>query len=503
MGRIEKQEEIEVERLIPYANNAKKHDEAQVSKIAASIREFGFLSPCLIDKDFNIIAGHGRVLAAQKLGLEKVPCVFIEGLTEAQRKAYILADNRLSELSEWDMELVNLELENLQEMDFDISLTGFELMEPEEEPEEIEEDEIPEEVEERVKPGDIWKLGGHRLICGDCTDTNTIDRTMDGAVADLVFTDPPYGMKKEIDGILNDNLNEADLLDFNRQWIPLTFGALKDTGCWYCWGMDEPLMDIYSAILKPMKKANQLVIRNFITWAKHSSRGVNWEGALSYPRETEKCWFVMKGQDWNNNNAEFFNTKYQRILDYLQGEAEKAGIKPKDIYKICGVHMYSHWFTRSQFAIIGEKYYKQLGEAFPGLFEMPYDKLRNMLGEDSDPNAALKPYFDNRATDNFGDIGLTDVWRIPATSNAEREGLDHASPKPIALCCRAIHASSRPGEIVLDVFGGSGSTLIACEQLDRRCYMIELDPHYCDIILARWEKFTGEKAERIEEDATC
>lgn len=498
MAEIVKQEEIEVGKLIPYANNAKKHDEAQVTKIAASIREFGFLSPCLIDKDYNIIAGHGRVLAAKKLGLEKIPCVFIEGLTEAQRKAYILADNRLSELSEWDMDLVELELESLAEMDFDISLTGFELMEPEPEEQEILEDEIPEEVEERVKPGDIWKLGAHRLICGDSTDVYTYDRLMAGEVADMVFTDPPYGMKKEKDGVLNDNLNEDDLLEFNRQWISLTFGALKDTGCWYCWGIDEPLMDIYSAILKPMKRANQLVIRNFITWAKHTCRGINWDGALAYPRETEKCWFVMKGQDWNNNNAEFFDTKFTRILEYMQEQAEKAGIKPRDIPKVCGVHMYSHWFTRSQFTIIPEKHYKKLGEAYPGCFTKPYGELRNLLGESNDPTVELKPYFDNRTDNPVGDIGLTDVWRFAPATNAEREGIDHATPKPIALCARGIHASSQEGEICLDAFGGSGSTLIACEQLNRRCYMIELDPHYCDVILARWEKFTGEKAEREE-----
>lgn len=494
MGEIVKQEEIEVSRLIPYVNNAKKHDEAQVTKIAASIREFGFLSPCLIDKEYNIIAGHGRVLAAKKIGMDKVPCVFIEGLTEAQRKAYIIADNRLSELSDWDMEMVNMELESLVDMDFDISLTGFELMETKPEEEEIIEDEIPDEVEERVKPGDIWELGEHRLVCGDSTDVLVLDKLMDGETADMVFTDPPYGMKKECDGVLNDNLNFDDLLEFNRQWIPLVFGALKDTGCVYIWGIDEPLMDIYSSILKPMKKANQIVIRNYITWAKHSAFGINSNLQLSYPKETEKCWFVMKGQDWNNNNSEFFNTKFERILEYMQSQAQKAGIKPKDIYKVCGVHMYSHWFTKSQFSILSEKHYKTLANAYPGCFEMPYAELRSLLGDSNDPTAALKPYFDNLTNDTVGDIGLTDVWRFPITSNREREGLGHATPKPIALCARGVHASSREGEIVLDVFGGSGSTMIACEQLNRRCFMIELDPHYCDVIIERWEKFTGEKA---------
>lgn len=499
MGKIAEVQEVTLSKLIPYVNNAKIHSEEQVTKIASSIREFGFLNPVLIDKDFNIIAGHGRVMAAKKLDMTAVPCVFVEGLTEAQRKAYILADNKLGELAEWDMNLVTSELEALKDMDFDIDLTGFELPEiipPEDE--EVIEDEVPNEVESRCKFGDLWKLGEHRLLCGDSTDINAFDKLLNGEKADLVFTDPPYGMKKESEGVLNDNLNYDDLLEFNKEWIPLTFQALKDTGCWYCFGIDEPLMDIYSEILKPMKKANQIVIRNYITWAKHAAFGINSDLQLSYPKETEKCWFVMKGMDWNNNNAEFFNTKFERILNYMQGEAQKAGLNGKKLAEVCGVQMYSHWFTRSQFVIISETHYKELQRAFPNCFEKPYEELRKMLGSSNNPTEDLKPYFDAKSIDDFGDIGLTDVWRIPTTSNKEREGLGHATPKPIALCARAIHASSRQGEIVLDAFGGSGSTMMACEQIERKCRMIELDPHYCDVIIQRWENLTGKKAELVE-----
>ena len=181
MGKIAEVQEVTLTDLIPYANNAKIHNEDQIIKIASSIREFGFLNPVLIDKDKNIIAGHGRVEAAKKLELETVPCVYIEGLTEAQRKAYILADNRLGELAEWDMDLVNIELESLRDMDFDIELTGFELpeltIEEEDEPEEVG---IPEEVETRCKTGDIWQLGEHKLICGDSTDKITLDMLLGG-----------------------------------------------------------------------------------------------------------------------------------------------------------------------------------------------------------------------------------------------------------------------------------------------------------------------------------
>lgn len=162
MAEIKQIKKVDINKLIPYVNNAKQHSDDQVIKIASSIREFGFVNPVLIDKDFNIIAGHGRVMAAKRLKLEEVPCLFVEGLSEAQRKAYILADNRLGELADWDMELVQSELEVLQELDFDIDLTGFELPEDIDEPE-IEEDEIPEEVPTRAKLGDLWELGGVQI----------------------------------------------------------------------------------------------------------------------------------------------------------------------------------------------------------------------------------------------------------------------------------------------------------------------------------------------------
>ena len=486
---------VPVEQIIPYENNPRKNDEA-VKYVAESIKEFGFKNPIILSKDNVIVAGHTRLKAALELGYTELPCIYAEDLTEEQIKAFRLADNKVAEMAVWDFGKLE---EELADIDIDMSEFGFDVSESEE-LNEVKEDEPPEPPEKpRTRIGDLWKLGNHRLICGDSTDVAVIDRLMDGVKADMVFTDPPYGMKKESEGVLNDNLNYDDLLDFNRQWIPLTFGALKDTGCWYCWGIDEPLMDIYSNILKPMKKANQIVIRNYITWAKHAAFGIGSDLQLSYPKETEKCWFVMKGMDWNNNNAEFFNTKFERVLEYMQREAEKAGIQPKDIQKVCGVQMYSHWFTKSQFCILSREHYLELQKAYNGCFSKPYDDLRKMLGDSNNPTADLKPYFDAKAIDSVGDIGLTDVWRFSITSNKEREGLGHATPKPIALCSRAINASSREGEVVLDVFGGSGSTLIACEQLNRKCYMAELDPTYCDVIIERWENFTGEKAELIKE----
>lgn len=191
MGKIEKIETVKVSKLIPYEKNAKIHGKNQLDVLKKSIQEFGFLTPCLIDKDFNIIAGHGRVMAAKQLKIESVPCVFVEGLTESQRRAYILADNRLGELGEWDMDLVMEELADLNDMDFDVSLTGFEL-ELDMGSSSVEEDEFSMDAPSRVNPGDIWQLGKHRLICGNSTSINVIEKLMGESKAELVFTDPPY-----------------------------------------------------------------------------------------------------------------------------------------------------------------------------------------------------------------------------------------------------------------------------------------------------------------------
>ena len=179
MGKIAEVQEVTLEKLIPYANNAKKHPQDQIDLIVRSIKEYGFLNPCLIDRDFNIIAGHGRVLAAKQMGMDKVPCLFVEGLTEAQYKAYVLADNKLTEMGEWDMELVMSELTDLQDMDFDISLTGFELNV--EMPEAVDDDFDDTPPQEPItKPGDIWMLGAHKVMCGDATNPEDMRNLMGG-----------------------------------------------------------------------------------------------------------------------------------------------------------------------------------------------------------------------------------------------------------------------------------------------------------------------------------
>lgn len=489
-------EYIPINELTPYNRNARKHGEADVNIIAQSIEKYGFNDAVGVWGDKNIIVeGHGRVLAAQKLGIETIPCVRLDHLSEKERREYAIAHNRSAEMSEWDFDLLQVELDGLDLDDFDF---GFELGE-EAEHEAVEDDYEPEPPQEpKAKRGDIYKLGRHRLMCGDSTDAADVERLMDGVKADMVFTDPPYGMKKESDGILNDNLNYDDLLDFNKRWIPLTFAHTKENGSWYCWGIDEPLMDIYSNILKPMQKENKITFRNFITWKKENDNPTMlFNGACSSNNRSyytnEKCLFVMCGVQGFNNNKDHYDETFEPVRAYLEKEAKNVNLTSKLLTQITGVQMYGHWFTKSQFAIIPETHYKKLQDYYNGsAFCMPYDELQSLFnkGEHETLKEAVmakRAYFDGTASQ------CIDVWVHDVTSAKERELCGgHATPKPIELCARAIKTSSRPGEMVLDLFGGSGSTLIACEQTGRTCYCMELDPRYVDVIIDRWEKFTGE-----------
>ena len=379
MAKIAEVQEVAVSSLKPYERNAKIHGKEQIEKLKASILEFGFLTPCLIDRDNNIIAGHGRVMAASELGMQTVPCVYIEGLTEAQRRAYILADNRLGELGEWNMDIVDLELTELDDMNFDVSVTGFELP-SEDDDVEITEDEVPEPPEEpKTKLGDIWQLGDHRLICGDSTDVDVIDRLMDGVKADMVFTDPPYGYeyqsnfrtKTEKFDVLE---NDDKILDFFPNLVGRVNGFVMICTSWKVLDKWIPLFNKY------------FDLTNMIIWEKGG-------GSMGDLKHT-------------------FGTDYEVILTSNNG-AEITGKR------------------------------------------------------------------------------LMSVWKV---ARDDVNSYQHPTQKPVGISAMGIENTTKPNNRVLDLFCGSGSTLIACEQLNRKCFMCELDPHYCDVIINRWETFTGREA---------
>lgn len=496
-----------LEDIIPYAANPRKNDDA-VEYVARSISEFGFKVPIIIDKDGVIIAGHTRYKAAKYLGMNEVPVICADDLTEEQVKAFRLADNKVAEMAEWDPDLLDLELDELK-LDFDMSLFGFDLSVESNTGTSIEVEipEVPDVPESQI--GDIYQLGNHRLMCGDSTNPDDVANLMNGIKADLVFTDPPYGMKKE--GVTNDNLNDNDLLEFNKKWIPLSFDNLKENGSWYCWGMDEPLMDIYSIILKPMINKNKITFRNLLTWDKGDAGagGVSFmgkDGLRSYPISDEKCLFVMCGVQGFNNNKDNYFEDYEPIRSYLETEAKKIGLDEKKVKEICGVGMYSHWFTKSQWAFLKEEYYKKIQDyciennlnAFGvefGEIKKQYDEIKKQYDEIKKEWYESRSYFDN-THDN-----MKTVWNYTRVRGKEREGTGgHTTPKPIALCSRAIKSSSRENEVVLDLFGGSGSTLIACEQENRKCYMMEYEPKWVDVIIQRWENFTGKKAIKLNNE---
>ena len=273
MAGVERLEQVSIDLLKPYERNAKKHPQSQLDVIAKSIQELGFLSPCLIDEDYNLIAGHGRVAAAKQIGLKSVPCVFVEGLTEEQRRAYILADNKLTELGEWDMELVNEELEELADLDFDITITGFELPEDEDQ-HEASEDDYNGNPETRSKPGDLWQLGDHRLMCGDSTDVAAVDELMGGVKSDLYLTDPPYNVDYT-DGhdnerkILNDNF-ETDEECGEKLWLPAFHNALvhsKDCCSVYCF---MPQGGTHMVMMMMMMMKAGWEVKHELIWRKQS-----------------------------------------------------------------------------------------------------------------------------------------------------------------------------------------------------------------------------------------
>lgn len=504
---------ISIDQVIPYDNNPRINDQA-VAPVMESISQFGFKVPIVVDKDHVIINGHTRLKAAIELGMKEVPVIVADDLSEEKVKAFRLADNKVGEIAEWDEGLLAMELDELTNLDIDMADFGFDLeMEnlSTDLGDELSADDV-EVVEDEVVTtnipsvganlGDVFILGNHRLICGDSTNEEHVSKLMSGEKADLVFTDPPYGMKKESDGVTNDNLNFDDLLLFNKQWIPLSFSALKPNGSWYCWGIDEPLMDIYSNILKPMISQNLITFRNLLTWDKGSGQGQHSERTRSYATADEKCLFVMCGVQGFNNNSENYFEGWEPIRQYLVTEAKKCGLNSKKVKEICGVQMYAHWFTKSQWVFIPEERYNLLQAYYEGqAFCKPYETLKEEYeniknGHDN----VKKSYYDSRAYFNNTHDNFNNIWhfnRLVAGTEEKESAGGHATPKPIALCSRAIKSSSRENDIVLDLFGGSGSTLIACEQLNRQARLIELEPKWIDVIIHRWETFTGEKAIKV------
>ena len=379
--------QVAVDKLIPYVNNSRKHSDAQVAQIAASIKEFGWTNPILVDGDHGIIAGHGRLMAARKLGMKEVPVIELAHLTDTQRKALIIADNMLAMNAEWDTDLLTIELNELLADNFAMEILGFDpkelsaLLEPEVVEGLTDEDAVPDVPEEpKTKLGDIYQLGNHRLMCGDSTSVDAVKELLLGDRADMVFTDPPYnvafnGRSGKFAVIKNDDLPQDQFEDFIKEWLQ-TFEAFRPNSYYIC--CNWAFYGILQTALKP---------KACIVWAKN---------------------VFGLGRGYRHQH-EFI------VLDGL-----------------------------------------------------------------------IDPSIKNES----------DLWNI-----AKDTKYVHPTQKPVALSERAIKNSTKVNNIVLDYFGGSGSTLIACEKQNRHARVMELDSKYCDVIVKRWEEFTGKTAQLLTEVA--
>lgn len=388
MAKIAEVQEVEVKKLKPYKKNAKLHGDDQIAKIADSIREFGFLTPCLIDREYNVIAGHGRIKAAEKLGMKNVPCVFVEGLDEAHRRAYILADNKLSELADWDMDLVKLELEDLMDLDFDVSLTGFDIPSLfEEEKPEVEDDDfdLSDALEKAafVEPGDVWTVGRHRLMCGDATSAEDVNTLMGSTRANLILTDPPYNVAFESsDGlkIKNDKMENNAFYEF--------------------------------------------LLNAFKNMADHLEKG---------------------------GSAYIFH-------------ADTEGLNFRKAFIDAGFHLSGCCIWVKNSLVLGRSDYQWQHEP------------------------VLYGYLKNGSHKWYSDRSQTTIWNF----NKPKKNSDHPTSKPLDLLAYPLGNSTQENAVVVDTFGGSGSTLMTCEKTNRICYTMELDPKYASVILRRYVEDTGD-----------
>ena len=489
-----------VDRLKPYERNARTHSTEQVAQIAASIVEFGFTNPILVDSNDGIIAGHGRLTAAQELALKTVPVVVLDHLSDRQRKAYIIADNQLALNAGWDTDLLRAELQDLAEQDFDLSLIGFsddELADllPEIEalaPEELgDPDDVPEPPTDPAStPGDVWLLGNHRVMCGDSTTITDVERLMDGAKAALMHADPPYGMGKEKDGVENDNLRNDNLDSFQMEWWATLRPFLLDNASAYIWGNAPELWRLwYNAGLGNSEK---LELRNQIIWDKKAIPGMASAELNQYPVASEHCLFFQLGNQLigNLNTVDYWEG-WEPLRSYLEQEMKAIGWKVADLNRATDTFMGSHWVTKSQWAFPSVEQYGKIQTAAAGkAFKRDHDQLKrdhDQLKRDHDQlKRETRSYFDN-AHD-----AMRDVWEFGRVTGEERHG--HATPKPVAMMERVMLSSLPKGGLCVEPFGGSGSTLIGAEKAGRVCYTMELTPAYVDVIVKRWQQFTGKTA---------
>jgi DNA modification methylase len=423
-----------IQDIKPYSHNPRHNDHA-VDAVAASIQEFGFRQPIVLDEESIIIVGETRYKAALKLGLTEVPVHVAVGLTPAQRKAYRIADNKTAELADWNYDLLVQELADLQKMEFATDLLGFSdeelnrflddagkgaLSDP---------DDVPEPPDEpTTQRGDLWILGDHRLLCGDAAQPEDVDRLLDGAVIHLVNTDPPYNVKVEP---RSNNAIAAGLSSFPGATHHQALDVARHP-------------EKVQPTTRKLRAKDRPLINDFISEQEFTRKLHAWFGNIARVLEPGRCF-------------------------YLWGGYANCGNYPP-VLRAVGLY-----FSQS---IIWVK-------------EHPVLTRKDFMGNHE---WAFYGWREGAAHQFFGPTNATDVWQV---KKINPQSMIHLTEKPVELAARAMHYSSRVGENVLDLFGGSGSTLIAAEQSRRRAYLMELDELYCDVIVERWQKFTRRRAQRL------
>lgn len=393
MNKVSEMNLVDVDKLIPYVNNARTHSKEQINKLRASIREFGFINPVIIDRDYNVIAGHGRILASQEEGIDKVPCVFVDYLTDAQKKAYIIADNRMALDADWDEELLKIEIEALKDEDFDLSFTGFDESElldlfGDDSKGKVEDDnfDLSSALEKAsfVEKGDVWTVGKHRLMCGDAISKEDVNILMGDTKGNLILTDPPYGVSfKSSSGLTIEN------------------DSMKN---------DE----FYNFLLSAFKNM-----------ADHLEKG---------------------------GSAYVFH-------------ADTEGLNFRKAFVDSGFHLAGCCIWVKNSLVLGRSDYQWQHEP------------------------VLYGFMQNGKHRWYSDRKQTTIWNF----DKPKKNSNHPTSKPLDLLSYPIGNSTQENAVVIDTFGGSGSTLIACEKMNRICYTIELDEKYASVILRRYVEDTGDK----------
>ena len=430
---------MNIDDVRPYESNPRLND-AAVDAVAASLREFGFRQPIVVDEQYVIIVGHTRWKAAKKLGLKQVPVHVAKDLTAEQVKAYRIADNQSATLAEWNMDLLPLEIKDLAAANYDLGLLGFDadqlslMLNPDGVPGLTDPDDVPAPPDEAVtRPGDLWLLGNHRLLCGDSSKPEDVDRLLDGQPVHLINSDPPYGVRVEprSNNAIAAGLSSFQATNTQRQTHHQGFDAAR--------GAFNP-----DKVATKLRARDRPLANDFVSEEEFDRMLDAWFGNMARVLVPGGSFYIWGG--------------YANLGNY------PPFLKKNKLYFSQGV------VWDKQHPVLTRK-------DFMGAFEICFYGWREGAGH--------KYYGPNNATD---------LWHV---KKVNPQSMIHLTEKPVELAVRAIQYSSLTGQNVLDLFGGSGSTLIACGQTGRRAYLMELDELYCDVIVQRWENFTGRKAERV------